>query len=147
MTLGKICVSLKNCLFRSFAHFLKKILFIFRETKGGMKRGREGEKHQCVVASHVPPTGGLACNPGMCPDWESNWRPFGLQASIQSTEPHQSEIIFSFSFLSMVSFSSLDILKIDGLKSLCSKFLRDSIYQLFLFSVYGTYFPVFMHIC
>ena len=25
----------------------------------------------------------------MCPDWESNRRPSGLQASAQSTEPHQ----------------------------------------------------------
>ena len=41
---------------------------------------REGEKHQCVVDSHVPPTGDLARNPGMCPDWELNRRPFGLQA-------------------------------------------------------------------
>ena len=31
----------------------------------------------------------LACNPGMYPDWESNQRPFGLQAGAQSTEPHQ----------------------------------------------------------
>ena len=23
----------------------------------------------------MPPTGHLTCNPGMCPDWESNWRP------------------------------------------------------------------------
>ena len=38
-----------------------------------------GEKHQCVVASHVEPAGDLACNPGMCPDQESNQRPFGLQ--------------------------------------------------------------------
>ena len=60
-------------------------LFIFREGKGE----RDGEKHQCVVASHVPPTGDLACNPGMCPDWESNWRPFGSQANTQSTEPQQ----------------------------------------------------------
>ena len=46
-------------------------------------------KKQCVVASHAPPTGGLAHNLGMCPDWESNQQPFGLQASTQSTEPHQ----------------------------------------------------------
>ena len=38
----------------------------------GREGEREGEKHQCVVASHVPPTGDLAHNPGMCPDWESN---------------------------------------------------------------------------
>ena len=59
--------------------------FLERE-KGG--RG-EGEKHQCVVASHAPPTGDLAGNPGMCPDWKSNCQPFGLQASTQSAEPHQ----------------------------------------------------------
>ena len=50
--------------------FFKKILFIFG------KRGKEGEKerekHQCVVASSAPPTGDLACIPGMCPDWELN---------------------------------------------------------------------------
>ena len=48
-----------------------------------------GEKHQCVVASRAPPTGHLACNLGMCPDWESNLGPFDLQGRTQSTEPHQ----------------------------------------------------------
>ena len=47
-----------------------KILFIFREM--GREGEREGEKHQCVVASHEPPTGDLAQNPGMYPDWELN---------------------------------------------------------------------------
>ena len=27
----------------------------------------------CVVASCTLPTGNMALNPGMCPDWESNW--------------------------------------------------------------------------
>ena len=31
-----------------------------------MKGGREGEKHHCVVVSHMPPTGDLAHNPGTC---------------------------------------------------------------------------------
>ena len=44
-----------------FKTFLK---FIFREGKGE----REGQKHQCVVASHTPLTEDLACNPGTCPD-------------------------------------------------------------------------------
>ena len=44
-----------------------KILFIFGER--GREGGREGEKHQCVVASHVASTGDLAYNPGMCSDW------------------------------------------------------------------------------
>ena len=50
---------------------------------------REGEKHQCVVVSCAPPTGDLACNPGMWPDWELDRQPFDLQAGTQSTEPHQ----------------------------------------------------------
>ena len=67
--------------------FKRFYLFIFRE------RGRERniavlEKHQSV-ASLMPPTADLAHNPGMCPNRELNWRPFSLQASDQSTEPHQ----------------------------------------------------------
>ena len=50
-------------------------LFIFRQ--GGREGEREGKKWD------------LACHPGMFPDWESNWQPFGLQARAQSTEPHQ----------------------------------------------------------
>ena len=70
--------------FKSSVVFLKIFyLLIFRE------RGREGEKHECVVASPTPPTGDMACNPGMCPDWEWEGWPFGLQAGTQSTEPHQ----------------------------------------------------------
>ena len=56
----------------------------------------EGEKHQCVVASHVSPTGDLACNPGTCPDWESNWQPFGSQSGTQSTELHQPGVMCNF---------------------------------------------------
>ena len=72
MALGKHCI----------LFFLRFYLFIFREGKGE----REGEKCQGVVGA----TGDLAQNPGMCSDWEFNPRPFSLQASAQSTEPHQS---------------------------------------------------------
>ena len=58
-----------------FFFFNLKILFIYYST--GREGEREGEKHQCVVVSCVPPTGDLARNPGMCPDWESNQQPFG----------------------------------------------------------------------
>ena len=37
----------------------------------------------------MPPTGDLACNPGMCPDWELNQWPFSSQTGTQSTDPHQ----------------------------------------------------------
>ena len=68
-------------------NFLKDFLYLFLEKREGKEK--QGEKHQCVVASHVGPTGDVAHNPGMCPDWESNWRPFCSQAGTQSTEPHQ----------------------------------------------------------
>ena len=46
-----------------------------------------------MVASHRPPTRDVAHNPGVCPDWESNWnlldRGKGPWAGAQSTEPRQ----------------------------------------------------------
>ena len=61
--------------------FFLTILFIYLLVclEKGREGEREGEKHQCVVAPHAPPTGDLARNPGMCPDWESNQQPFGSQ--------------------------------------------------------------------
>ena len=58
-----------------FFFFLRFHLFIFREE---IREGeREGEKHQCVVASCTLPPGDLDGNAGMCPEWGSNWLPFG----------------------------------------------------------------------
>ena len=37
----------------------------------------------------MPATRDPACNPGMCPDWDSNWQPYCSQAGAQSTKPHQ----------------------------------------------------------
>ena len=70
---------------------LLKNISLFRER--GREGERQGEKHLCVrepsvsCLSHMP---NLAPgpHPGMCPHRESNWQPFGLQASAQSTEPH-----------------------------------------------------------
>ena len=50
--------------------FFLKILFIYFFRERGRGGETEGEKHQCVVASHALPTGDPARNPGMCPDWE-----------------------------------------------------------------------------
>ena len=64
-----ISVNFKDVLNISFiqilvAQFLKDFIYLSLERGEGK---REGEKQQCVVAFHVPPTGDLACNPGMCP--------------------------------------------------------------------------------
>ena len=61
-----------------------------------MEGEREGEKHQCVDVSRVPPAGDLARNPGMSPDWESNRRSFGSQTRTQSTELHHPWPTFLF---------------------------------------------------
>ena len=49
-----------------FLSFLKDFIYLFLERREGKEK--EGETHGCVVASHAPPTGDLACNPGMCPE-------------------------------------------------------------------------------
>ena len=67
------CVNVPQLFF-----FFKTLFILFLEK--GREGETEGEKHQCVIPFWVSPTGDLACNSGMCPDWESNHRPFGLQA-------------------------------------------------------------------
>ena len=69
---------------------LRLYLFIFIERR--RKGESEGEKHQCVVASHTPPTGDLAHNPGMCPDGELNWRPFLSQPELNPLSYSSQEI-------------------------------------------------------
>ena len=55
--------------------------YLFLEWGEGREKEREKNIDVWVknlsVASHKVPCGGLGSNPGMCPDWESNWRPFG----------------------------------------------------------------------
>ena len=79
-------------------------LSIFRERE--RKGERQGEKHQCVFASHTPPAGDLAHNPGTCPDWELNQQPFGSQANLCSTlHSHNYSISTSPYFLIPSPFS------------------------------------------
>ena len=71
--------------------------FTYLFLEKGERREKEKERNINVqeiyplVASPMPPTGDLVHNPGMCPDRESNQRPFGSQAGTQSTEPCQPE--------------------------------------------------------
>ena len=59
----------------------------------GREGEKEGEKHW-PIASFMHPNWDWTCNPGMCPDWESNRRPFALQDDTQPTEPHWSQLHF-----------------------------------------------------
>ena len=67
---------------------LFKILFIQFQRKGKGERKRGRKTSMCGCLSHNPHWG-LAHNPSICPDWESNWQPFDSQAGTPSTEPHQ----------------------------------------------------------
>ena len=72
-------------------YFLKDFIYLFLEREEGREKERERNINMWLpLMHHLPtPTGGLARNPGMYPDWELNRQPFGLQAGTDSTEPHQ----------------------------------------------------------
>ena len=72
---------------------LNFIYFIFRE-RG--RKGEEGEKHQCVVASPASPTGDLAATQACALTGLILW--FPRSSAPQSTEPHQPGRISSLSF-------------------------------------------------
>ena len=87
--------------------FLILFLFIFRE-RGRREKEREWSidvwEIQQSAASRAPPAGNLACNPGICPDWEPNQQPFGSQASTQSTESYQPGLFLLFLLKSLPLF-------------------------------------------
>ena len=56
-----------------------------------------------MVAFPTFRTRDLACNPGMCPDWESNRRPCGSQAGAQSTQPHQPGLSFDLFMIDILT--------------------------------------------
>ena len=62
-------------------------LFVYRQSRRVGER--EGEIHQCVVASFVHPSGDSSATQACALDWESKQQRFGSQISTQSTEPHQ----------------------------------------------------------
>ena len=70
-----------ECLPVGFSNFLLSNLFYFFNFVY--------LKHQCMVASCMPPTGDLACNPDKCPEWELNQWLFSSQASTQPITQHQ----------------------------------------------------------
>ena len=52
-----------------------------------------------MYIDHAPNGGDLACNPGMCPEQESNWQPFGLWEDAQPPEPCLSGQILLFFYM------------------------------------------------
>ena len=66
-----------------YSPFKKDAIYLFLER--GRESEREGEKHHCVVASHMPPTGDLALSPGMGIELVTLW--FAVWCSIHWATP------------------------------------------------------------
>ena len=80
--------------------FFKKEFIYFLERRGGKEKEKERNTMCGRYIERLPPpcapSGDLACNPGMCPDPESNPLHFSSQGGAQSTEPHQPEQMVTF---------------------------------------------------
>ena len=76
------------CLFVSL--FEDLIYLLFKE-----EGRRDGEKHQCVVASHLPPCWGPGLKPRQCPDWESNCDPL-VHRPMHNPLSHTRQAVFVF---------------------------------------------------
>ena len=85
-----ICGIERRIIFRNLTsnnYFIYFFKFNFREGKGGRNRGKKTSVCSCL--SLAPYRGQGPTTQACALDWESNQLPFGLQASTQSTEPHQ----------------------------------------------------------
>ena len=79
----ELSAAFNNWILIQWYHSFFKKDFISSVLDRGEGRVEERERNINVWLSHAPPSGGdLAQNPGMCPDWESNQWPFGLQAGL-----------------------------------------------------------------
>ena len=81
-----------------------------RETEG--KREKETlmwERNSDGLPSTCAPTGDWIHNLGMCPDQESNWRPFSYGTTLQPTEPHQPRQNISMSWKCIVPGSPFPV--------------------------------------
>ena len=72
--------------------FFKDFIYVFLDR--GERREKDRERNTVCGCFLSTPTEDLARNPGMCPDWESNRRPFGSQAwcSIHWVTPARAKI-------------------------------------------------------
>ena len=77
-----------------FFSFLKNVIYSFLKRRE--RREKEEEKHKCVVASQAPPTGDLARNPGMCPEWASNWQQIFHRLALNPLSHTSQGIVWDF---------------------------------------------------
>ena len=89
----------------------------------------------------MPPTGDLADNPGMCPDWESNRTLFGLQAYAQSTEQHQPGWELLFLNESGQGSARLQSQSSSQQSYICEYFLNNALFLMIFLSKFFGYNP------
>ena len=88
-----------------------KILFIFKGEEREKERKRNMDMRNIYpILLVLVPTRDQTCNPGMCPNWESNRRPFTLQDNDQPTEPQWSG---QQQFEKIYNLSPIDVSHID----------------------------------
>ena len=86
-------------------YFLRLLIYLFLD-RG---EGREKEKKRNITVwlpLAYPAPGNLACNSGVCPDWESNQEPFGWQAGAQSLR-HTSQGFLKWDLAQLLQWKAL----------------------------------------
>ena len=95
-----------------------KNIYLFLERGEGEEKERERKinvrEKYWSVASDTCADWDQTCNPGMCPDQESNQWLLALQDNTQTTEPHHSEWGFVLFLISQIhsAFASYNFLKL-----------------------------------
>ena len=83
------CVWLTHVNYTSFFFFFTDFIYLFIFSERGREGEREGEKHQCVVASHTPPTGDLATTQACALPGNQTCHPLVLRLALNPLDPHQ----------------------------------------------------------
>ena len=87
-----ICFTLNVLLYSSYLIYFKRFIQLILEREEG--REKERENIGCLTHAHAHAlTGEQTCNPGTCPDRESNHQPYASQDDTQPTEPHWSRLL------------------------------------------------------
>ena len=81
-------MSISIIVYLHLLHFLKHFIYLFLERGEGREKERERNINVCLPLE-CDPTGDLARNPNLCPEWELNQRLLCSQAGPQITQPHQ----------------------------------------------------------
>ena len=104
-------------------------MYLFLER--GREGEREGEKHQCVVAFHMLPTGDLTYNPDMCSDWELNRHPLVPRLALNALSHTSQGCLWVF----LMSFILHKLNYAVGLSKLIFTYIQRDRHELLFYSI------------